>query len=469
MIYNILDFGAAGDGVTDDTKPIQLAIDSCAVAGGGTVLVPAGQTFLTGTVQLASHVHLHLEGGTRLLSAEDPAAFPNGDLRCMIEARDCEQIAVTGFGTIDGRALSFMAEDLGYIYRPKDPKWRPRLIGLIGCRHVTFRDITLTNAANWCLHMTGCEDVVVHGIRILNDLKVPNCDGIDPDHCRNVRISDCHIEAGDDCIVIKNTADFAHYGPSENIVVSNCTLVSTSAAIKIGTESVSDFRDMVFRGCVIRGSSRGLAIQLRDQGNVENIVFSDMIIETRLFEEHWWGKAEPIYVTAIPRFGENPPPAELPSWNPKGALGRVHNVRFCNILCRGENGVFIAGSECSPITDLVLDGVRVEVGKTSKWPGGKHDRRPCDALGAAFRDPTQDPGLTDYATSGVFLEHASGVILRDVEVAWGANAPDYFGHALEVHHVTCLDRSGFRGQAAHPNIPAVLEDPFSAAALLVVS
>ncbi|MCC5828836.1 MAG: right-handed parallel beta-helix repeat-containing protein [Phycisphaeraceae bacterium] len=454
--FVITDYGAAGDGQSYDTGAVQRAIDAAHQAGGGRVVVPGGRVYLSATFRLRSFVELHLEPGSRIIGGPEKADYPNASLRCLVEAVDCDCIAITGMGEIDGQAHLHMVEDLKYIYRGNE--WRPRLMGLIRCRRVTIRDVTLRNSANWGLHMTGCEDVVIHGIRILNDLKVPNCDGIDPDHCRNVRISDCHIECGDDCIVLKNTKEFGGYfsepdcGPTENITVTGCTLISTSAAIKIGTESVSDFRDIVFDGCVIRSSSRGLAIQLRDQGNIENVIFSNMIVETRLFEKHWWGRAEPIYVTALRRFGQADR-EQLPDWNRDNRLGRVRHVRFSNVLCRGENGVFIAGSEDSPIEDLILDNVRVEIDKSSKWPGGMYDRRPCDALGPAFRDPEQDPGLFQHPTCGVYCDHAQDVRLRGVEVVWGKNRPDYFSSALKARHTRGLVLDGFRGKAAHQGVP----------------
>lgn len=135
-IFNVTDHGGSGDGATNDTKAIQRTIDACNHAGGGTVLVPSGKTFLTGTISLCNNLRLQVDG--RLISAEAREDFPNDDLRCMIEARGCHNLAVTGFGAIDGRGKLFMSEDLVYIYRPKDPKWRPRLIGLIDCRNVTF-------------------------------------------------------------------------------------------------------------------------------------------------------------------------------------------------------------------------------------------------------------------------------------------------------------------------------------------
>lgn len=448
--FVITDFGATGNGVTLNTAAIQRAIDTCHETGGGMVVVPAGQSFLTGSLTMKSNVALHVEIGARLLGSSRIEDFPNQDLRCLIEARNAENIALTGLGDIDGQSHKFIVRDLEYIYEPVPQQQRPRLVGFINCRQVTIDRVTLRNSVNWTLHLVGCENVDIHNIRILNDLKFPNCDGINPDHCRNVRIANCHIEAGDDCIVIKNTKEHAALGPTENIVVTGCVLISTSAALKIGTETVSDFRNLIFSDCVIRNSSRGLAIQLRDQGNVENVIFSNMIVETRLFEDHWWGKAEPIYVTAIHRFASETGDFKLPEWNPTGALGRVRNIRFHHILCRSENGVFIAGSPDSPIEDLVMDDVRVELDKWTKWPGGRHDRRPCDALGPAFRDPSQDPGLTEHPNSGVFIEHARDIALRDVRVHWGENRPAYYRHALHSRHVTALAIDGFRGESTDP-------------------
>ncbi len=451
--FDVTQFGATGNGVTLDTDAIQRAIDACHQAGGGVVIIPGGHTFLTGSLVLKSRVRLHLEAGAHLIASTQPEAFARSKLLCLIEAHQAEDIALTGLGGIDGQCHHYIHNDLRYIYEPV-PGQRPRLIGFLDCQRVTVRDITLRNSASWTMHLIGCDNVDIHGIRILNDLKFPNCDGINPDHCKNVRISNCHIEAGDDCIVIKNTHAHARFGPTENIVVANCILMSTSAAIKIGSETVDDFRHLTFTNCVIRSSSRGIAIQLRDQGNVENIIFSNMIIQTRLFEDHWWGKAEPIYITAIHRFASETDPSVLPAWNPTGALGHIRHVRCHHIFCQSENGVFIAGSPDSPIEDLLLDDVRVAINKSTRWPGGRHDRRPCDAIGCAFRDPRQDPGLTDHPTAGVYAEHARHLTLRDVRVDWGENCPDYYRHALHVRYADSLALFNFQGDSAHPGLYA---------------
>ncbi len=423
--YNILDHGAVPDGKTLCTDAIQRAVDLAHAADGGTIIVPAGQQFLTGTVTLKSNICLHLEPGSALLGSDQQADYKpvfvageygSGESAFLLYAKDSENISITGQGTIDARGRLFMdgywSPEGPYIMKPKP--WRTRMIGFYGCRHLTFRDVTLRDAANWCLHLTGCDDVVIAGLRILNNLAIPNCDGIDPDHCTNVRISDCHIEAGDDCIVIKATKNGAAMGyqGSHNITVTNCTCISTSAALKIGTESHADFSNILFNNCVVRSSSRGLAIQLRDQGNVSNVIFSNCTVETRLFNERWWGRAEPIYVTALPRHEGKP-------------VGRIRNVTFSNIICRSENGVFIAGSPDSPIENLTLDNVRVEVDKWSKWPGGWRDRRPTAGQ--------EHGGLSQAPTHGVYAEHARGLRLQNLPVHWGSNRQPYW--AGDVHTV----------------------------------
>ncbi len=420
--YNVLTLGAAGDGRTNDAAAIQKAVDTCHLAGGGRVLLPAGRTYLSGTIRLKANVDLHLETGATLKGTTDRKAY--GPQRALIVAWDCNNVSITGGGTIDGDSRAWMEGLVDDIFRPKSG--RPGLMYLRGCRQVTLTDVTIRNCAAWTVHLLGCDDVLIQGIRILNDLRVPNCDGIDPNRCRNVRIANCFIQAGDDGIVAKCTRESSEYGPCENIVVTGCTIISRSCAIKIGTESSGDFRNFVFDSCVIYGSNRGLGIQLRDSGTVENIIFSDIVVNTQSHGPLWWGKAEPIYVTAVPRTAET-------------KLGRIRNIRFSNILCRGENGVFLHGSKGHPLEDIVLDNVQIEIGKWTTWPGGFYDLR-----------PGIHEGVYEHKTAGVYVQHAHGVTLRNVKVVWGETRPDYFGAALEAHDVTGLELTDFKGQAAHP-------------------
>ena len=311
---DVLNTGAKGDSITLDTKAIQRAIDQVHLDGGGTVIIPGGHTFLCGTIRLKSFVNLYLEPGSTLRVSTNQEDYAHSLSSCLIEAENAEQVSITGFGRIDGCGSAFIKEDLGYIYSPAS--WRPGLIFLLDCTQVTLRDVTFTDSALWTVHLVGCEDVLISGVHIYNDLKMPNCDGIDPDHCRNVRISDCQIQCADDCIVLKNTAEFADRGPCLDITVTGCTLMCTATAVKIGTESVCDFQNITVTACTIKSSSRGLGIQLRDQGHMRNVVFTNCTIETRLFEEHYWGKAEPIHISALQRVsidnGSRPR-----DWNPE--------------------------------------------------------------------------------------------------------------------------------------------------------
>ncbi len=434
-VYSILDFGAKGDGNFNNAQAIQSAIDTCHQNGGGTVVIPSPHIFLSGSIVLKSLVELHLERGATLLASPNSEDYthtafpperthPESQKKVFIYALNCKNLAIAGSGVIDGDAHKFMTEELDYIYRGNP--WRPALICFVGCTQVNFNTVTLRNAANWALHLSGCEDVHIEGIRILNDLKVPNCDGIDPDHCRNVRIANCHIEAGDDCIVLKNHPLYDMYGPTENITVTGCTLISTSSAIKIGTESVDDFRNIVIDSCTIQNSNRALSIQLRDKGNVERVRFSNCSIETRRFYPGWWGTAEAIYITAIPR-------------NAETKVGKISDISFHHITCKGENGVFVYAEDPDRIEEIVFDQVRVELTKTSKWEGGHYDLRPCEG----------EPKLSK-ASPGFYLQNANDVSLVNCRVRWNQTMEGHIAPALEAHGVRKLKLQGFDGIASAP-------------------
>jgi hypothetical protein len=434
---NIMETGASPDGSTCNSRAIQRAIDACHESGGGRVIIPSNGIFVTGTITLKAGVELHLESGSCLRASHDPADYTDIKLAgeyggneggFLIYASQADGIAISGTGTIDGQAYAFMdgwwTDDGQYIRKPCD--FRPRVIGIFASTGVRIRDVTIRDAAQWTCHLTGCVDVVVSGITILNGLDVPNCDGIDPDHCRNVRISDCHIEAGDDGIVIKTTREHENYGPSENITITGCTIVSTSAAIKIGTESVSDINHVVVTGCIIRKSHRGLAIQLRDEGNVENILFSDCLIETRQFHPKWWGNAEAVYITAIPR-------------HPDREVGMVKGVICRGIRSSGENGVFIAGTPDQHLQDIILDGVCGTLVKTSRFPVDYHDMRPSLSQ--------EHGGLDKGCLSGFTARHVDGLTIRNCSISFPGKDSSHWKHALSVEHANAFLLQEFTGEA----------------------
>ena len=281
--------------------------------------------------------------------------------------------------------------------------------------HLTLHRVTLTNSAFWTVHMVGCKDVLIDGIRIINNLRMASSDGIDPDHCQNVRIVNCHIESADDCIVLKNTESAMKYGNCENIIIANCTLMSTSAAIKIGTESESSFRNIVVQNCNISKTNRGISLQLRDKGSIENAVFSNINIDTRHFsKEHWWGGAEPIAVTALPRKEET-------------KLGHIRNIRFQNINCCSENGILIYGDTPESIRDISFEHVYLELKAKTSWTRNYHDLRPncresvitdhlyavyaCNTTGVSFADITVevDEALSREMPEKYYIKNCSGM------------------------------------------------------------
>lgn len=430
------------------TALIQAAIDRCHSDGGGLVALAGGRRFVCGTVHLRSGVELRLESGCVLAASRDQADFQErafgGEYggssgSFLILAEDCQNVAITGPGTIDGDSLAWMKgwrdPEGRFIRDPKD--WRPRGIGLYFCGGVRLEQFTMRDIAQWTIHLTGCDDVVCHALTIRNRLDVPNCDGIDPDRCRNVRISDCHIEAGDDGIVLKNTRQFAGRGDCTDIVISNCTIVSTSAGLKIGTESHGDFRRIAMTGCVIRGSHRGLAIQLRDHGTVEDILFANCLIETRHFHGGWWGHGEPVAITAMPRDASTVP-------------GRIRRVRLTGLMLRGENGIVIHGNDRAPIEDLTLNGIDLEIEQRSRWPGGQLDLRP--------RFGAEHGGSEPHPNPGVLLRHGRNLTIRNLSVRWRGTPQPWWSHAIDAADIAGLSMAGCTGVAGQAGLPAILHE-----------
>ena len=387
--YDILSFGAKGDGVTDDAMAIQKAIDRCSAEGGGIVLLPRNHVFLSGPIELKSQVELHLEATATLKANPDEGIYRlsafgenRGEGMLWLWAKDAENISITGKGTIHGNGIAFMGAELGDSYELKpladqtfDP--RPHVLTLTNVTNLTIRDVTIKEGAYWTVHLIGCNEAVIDGINLLNNLKIRNGDGIDLDHSKNVRIANCHITSGDDCICLKNRREFEQYGSCHDIVVTNCVMSSRSCAIKIGSENMDSIYNVVFDNCIITGSNRGLGIQNRDEGTVTDVVFSNIQLDCRLWSDVWWGKAEPIYVTSYPRANGNHKDANwrFPKGQIEGRCGEVSRIYFNNITALSENGCFVGGDVPGKVKDIFFNNVRVKlVGNTGNLV---MDKRPC--------------------------------------------------------------------------------------------
>lgn len=450
-VFDVKNFGAKGNGITDDAPAIQRAIDACSKAGGGIVLLAPPSTFLAGPFNLKSNIEFRVLAGAKLLANPDERVYTKSAFRenpgegmIWIGGENISNITLSGSGEINGNGVSFMGKELSDSYELKpfhirDP--RPHVLTVSNGRNIRIHDLHIGNSAYWTIHLIGCDDVVINGITLLNSLKVRNSDGIDLDHCKNVRISNCYIESGDDCICLKNRREYEEFGSCENITVSNCTMTSRSCAIKIGSENMDTIRNVVVNNCIIRSSNRGIGIQNRDEGLVQDVMFSNMIIESRLFSDVWWGKAEPIYVTAYRRASVNHKDANwrFPKGATEGRVGEVKNIFFSNIRCISENGVYVSGESPDKVSNIYFDQVDLIVAKTTTIPGGLYDRRPANVS-----------GFVSGRTSGFYIDAASQIFIRNSSVQWGASIPDYFGHAIEVNNASGVHIQNFSGQSAFP-------------------
>ena len=279
-MFSVLDFGAHADGKTLDRAAFQAAVDACSAAGGGTVLVPAG-CYLLGTVVLRSGVHIRFENGAKILGSTDfevdylpREPFEGGKYQddshtffdhSLFLAKQCRDIGMSGHATIDMQGI-FSDLEHGQYYR------NVKVITLVGCTDIVLSDMTILNATDLAIWLYDCERVRLHGLSL--DVLV---DGITPDACRDVVISDCLIKADDDALVLKTSFPLGRFCHSKNIAIRNCTISSNASAIKIGTETNGDFKNISITGCIIKDTLRaGIAIESVDGANICGLMISNI-------------------------------------------------------------------------------------------------------------------------------------------------------------------------------------------------
>jgi hypothetical protein len=466
--YNIVNFGAKNDGSALCTASIQNAIDVAAAAGGGTVLVPPG-TFVTGTIWLKSGIHLHLEDGAVLKGSADMADYTkDGAVYGLIRAESARNLTISGPGEINGngthfmsatephisadfdkastrQGADFMSPKFGFTDGPMKISPRPGMMAVFQrCENVTLNGVAFRDSPSWTIRFGDCDGVLVRGISIINNLLIPNSDGVHCTTSRNIRISDCDIRAGDDAIIVTGFGDEDGAPPStfepntdysrreignktgfaENVTVTNCVLQSRSAGIRVGYGDNS-IRNCVFQNIVIYESNRGIGVFSRDRGSIEDILFSDIVIENRLHSGHWWGKGEPIHVSAVPQKSEIP-------------CGGIRRVRFRNILAESETGIVVWGHAEELIRDLAFEDVRLEVkeGPLSASYGGNFDLRPASS---------PEFMVFKHDISGLFARFVTGLDIRNFDLRWGDGLEPFFTSGIEAEHVQNLVIDGFRG------------------------
>jgi polygalacturonase len=405
--FDVTRFGAVGDGKTPCTSAVQQAIDACATAGGGTVNVPAG-VFIIAPIVLRSRVTLHLEAGATLKGSSNPDDFPEwasnwegpGAVRArqpLIGGEGLTDIALTGRGTIDGSGRVWWERQ--WAARPGDAQ-RPLLIRFVACSNVIVDGITLTNSPMWTLSPLACDNVTISRITIRNPSDSPNTDGINPDSCSNVHISNCHIDVGDDCITIKSgkeTDGRQQLRPCQNITITNCTLVHGHGGVVVGSEMTGCVRNVVISNCVFLGTDRGIRFKARRGrgGVVEDVRASNLIMD---------GVKVPISINLFYGCGawSDPRVNDASAMPVDENTPRFRRLRFSNITATSAKfaAMYIIGLPEMYCEDISLQDVIIRLDRYNTEQG----------------EPDMSPVIPESCRAGVVARYVRGLRLSGVEV-----------------------------------------------------
>ncbi len=300
--FDVTQFGAVPDGKTNNAQAIQNAIDACSAAGGGRVILSGG-TYLSGTIAMKDNVELHLTADAVLLGSDNCDDYPEIPWKhvvteklpryrgtCLIRGDECRNIAITGFGTIDGNGTSFVvpipgaSPDSPTQFKRIDAPTPPRVVMFAGCSNIRISGITMTNQpAGWSFWLTDCDYGTFDDVKVLADLRYPNSDGIHINSSRNIRIANCTIRTGDDSIIVRaNNSALKENKICENVTVTNCSLTSHAAGIRIGWINDGTIRDCTFSNLVMSECNNGISFCLPGPSNC--IAPSDVGREATLIE-----------------------------------------------------------------------------------------------------------------------------------------------------------------------------------------
>lgn len=383
--YNVLKYGAKNDSSKLATVAIKKAIDAASKAGGGTVYFPAGK-YLTGAIQLKSNITIFIDAGAELHFSDNfddylpmvKSRYEGVDVTSfspLFYAYEADNIAITGRGIIDGHGKKWWDFVEGYkegqprskwqhqfdalnkdILMPDEPKQmkrgflRPPFIQTMYCKNVLIEGITIRNSPFWTVNPEFCDNVTVHAVTINNPGSfAPNTDGINPESCKNVRISDCHISVGDDCITIKSGKDAPGRKkavPAENYTITNCTMLSGHGGVVIGSEMSGDVRKITISNCVFDGTDRGIRIKsARGRGGVVEEIRVDNIIMKNI------GKQAIVLDLQYAKSTVEPVSERTP---------RFRNIHFSNITGQVNQAAYLNGLEEMPIENISFNDINME-------------------------------------------------------------------------------------------------------------
>ncbi len=318
--------------------------------------------------------------------------------------------------------------------------WYPHLIVLLRCKDVRISDISLLRSPSWTIYPYACERLTIDGVYIYTSTKYGVwADGIDPDGCRDLRISNCTIETGDDSIVFYSTNAWGPALPCENITITNCRLTSASSGLKFCDGNMNCVRNVTVDNCVITGSNRGVAFMVAQGGYVSNVVLSNLVINTHRYDWFWWGDGDPIHFMierGNEKLGQPDKPGELPA-------GSIRNVIIRNVIAHGQGSCVIIGHPTSWLDNISLENFRLFIS-------------------------TDPAALYDKAVNAMQFRYAKNLRLQDIEVTWEKPEWVNWQSALYFEDVAGLELQGFAGGPAKPltDDPAVVMDKVENATIL---
>ena len=431
QVFLITDFGAS-PARADNAPAIQAAIDAAAVTGG-IVQVPAGH-FQAGSIYLRSHLQLQLGPGAILQA--NPAAIQAAGERVFILADSLTDLTITGPGTILGTGQDTLAVSRFHPFPP--PAFRYDLMHVTHSQRIRISQVTFRDAEMFTLGLFYCEDVLLDGLIIRNNYYRPNTDAIDPGHCKNVHITNCHITAGDDGICFKNAC--------ENVVISNCTIETPSTGIKFGTSTAGVFRNIHVTNCVIYNAMTGIGMYMKDGGLIEQCHFSHLTIHNI---EDTLAVNPGIVHQQVPIF------IDIDLRDSSAQAGRIRDITFSDISIHSAHPVLIQGMAVQPIENLTLRHIDYRVRHAIDL---SRRRKPKGFADSKFYYHG-DHRLTAYAQqpAWVTLAHVNGLVVDQVRVQC---APEVYTqgprHALGIYASQGVEMQGVRLRGVpHLTLPVV--------------